>query len=426
MAEYEIADRHDQRALSEFLKKEGQLLLPFVQLIEDSALAVDELIDVTGRAAVEAVLHLSAAQVAGPKHPGKAAGAIRWHGQQHGVVPLAERKLRVRKPRLRRKDGGEEAIPAYTALRTNSPLAERVLAILMRGVSTRAYREVLPQMAESVGISRSSISREMLDASAQALETLAERRFDGHAILVVYIDGIRLGKFHVVAAIGVDRAGNKQVLGLKEGATENATVVTGLLADLVARGLRPDRRRLFVIDGSKALRAAIDAVFGTANPVQRCRRHKERNVQGYLPEDEARRVLGVMQAAFRLPAEVGIANLEKEAKALEKTHPSAAASLREGLAEMFTVNRLGLPVPLERCLHSTNVIESVFSGSRSKTRRVTHWQNGSMALRWAAASLLATEKHFKKLMGYQHLDLLDQALKACKSGNELVEERKAS
>jgi putative transposase len=157
-----------------------------------------------------------------------------------------------------------------------------------------------------------------------------------------------------------------------------------------------------------------------------CRRHKERNVQGYLPEDEAERVLGVMRAAFRLPAEVGIAKLEKEAKALEKTHPSAAASLREGLAEMFTVNRLGLPEPLERCLNSTNVIESVFSGSRSKTRRVTHWQNGSMALRWAAASLLETEKHFKKLMGYQYLAMLDQALKTCKSGNELAEERKAS
>jgi putative transposase len=426
MAEYEIADRHDQRALSEFLKKEGQLLLPLVELIEDSALAVDELINVTGRAAVEAVLHLSAAQVAGPKHPGKAAGAIRWHGQQHGVVPLAERKLRVRKPRLRRKDGGEEGIPAYTALRTHSPLAERVLAILMRGVSTRGYREVLPQMAESVGISRSSISREMIDASAQALQTLVERRFDGHEILIVYIDGIRLGKFHVVAAVGVDGAGNKQVLGLKEGATENATVVTGLLEDLVTRGLRPDRRRLFVIDGSKALRAAIDAVFGAANPVQRCRRHKERNVQGYLPEDEAERMLGVMRAAFRLPAEVGIAKLEKEAKTLEKTYPSAAASLREGLVEMFTVNRLGLPEPLERCLNSTNVIESVFSGSRGKTRRVTHWQNGSMALRWAAASLLETEKHFKKLMGYQHLAMLELALKECKSDTELAEERKAS
>lgn len=148
MATYEIADHHDQRALSEFLQKDGQLLLPLVQLIEDSALAVDDLITVTGRAAVEAVLQLSAQQVAGPKHPGQAAGDIRWHGHQDGVVPLAERKLRVREPRLGRKGGGEEPIPAYTALRAHSPLAERVLAILLRGVSTGAYREVVPQMAE--------------------------------------------------------------------------------------------------------------------------------------------------------------------------------------------------------------------------------------------------------------------------------------
>ena len=167
-------------------------------------------------------------------------------------------------------------------------------------------------------------------------------------------------------------------------------------------------------------------MFGATNPVQRCRRHKERNVQGYLPDGEAERVLTVMKAAFRLPADLGIAKLEKEAEALDKTHPSAAASLREGLAEMFTVNRLGLPEPLQRCLNSTNVIESVFSGSRSKTRRVTRWQNGAMALRWAAASLVATEQHFKKLMGYQHLGLLDQALKTCKSGEDMTEERKSS
>ncbi len=425
MADYEIAERKDTQALTEFLQKEGQLLLPLVQLVETASMAVDELIDVTGRATLEAVLQLSAQQVAGPKHPGKMAGDIRWHGQQSGVIPLAERKVRVRKPRLRRKRGGEAEIPAYTALRTNSVLAQRVLAILMRGVSTRAYREVLPQMAESVGISRSSVSREMVDASAQALQALAERRFDEPDILIVYIDGIVLGNFHVVAAVGVDRAGNKQVLGLKEGATENAVVVTALLEDLVARGLRPDRRRLFVIDGAKALRKAIDAVFGAANPVQRCRRHKERNVQGYLPEEEAERVLGVMKAAFRLPAELGITKLDKEAKALEKSYPSAAASLREGLEEMFTVNRLGLPEPLQRCLNSTNVIESVFSGSRSKTRRVTHWRHGDMALRWAAASLVETEKHFKKLMGYQHLGFLERCLNESKFEQEMVEERKA-
>jgi transposase-like protein len=422
MSDYEIADRKDSRALTEFLRKEGQFLLPIVSLIETAQGAIDEVIDVAGRAAIEAVLQLSAQEVAGEKHPGKAQGAIRWHGQQSGVVPLSNRKLRVRKPRLRHKEQGEVEVPAYQALRSNSTLASRMLDILLHGVSTRHYRHVLPEMAETVGISKSSVSREAIEASEQVLQTLAERRFDDRDIVLIYLDGLRFGRHHVLAAVGVDCQGNKHVLGLRQGASENAVVVQELLEDLVARGIRPGRRRLFVIDGSKALRHGIDAVYGSNNPVQRCRRHKERNVVGYLPKEEQVRMRQVMKAAWRLPASQGEARLEKEAQALEKDHPSAAASLREGLAEMFTVNRLGLLAPLSRGLCSTNVIESSFSGARSKTRRVTHWQDGAMALRWAAASLVATEKNFRKLTGYKLLWML-QAYLDESSDAQLVEKR---
>jgi transposase-like protein len=422
MSDYEIADRKDSRALTEFLRKEGQFLLPIVSLIETAQGAIDEVIDVAGRAAIEAVLQLSAQEIAGEKHPGKAQGVIRWHGQQSGVVPLSNRKLRVRKPRLRHKEQGEVEVPAYQALRSNSTLAARMLEILLHGVSTRHYRHVLPEMAETVGISKSSVSREAIEASEQVLQTLAERRFDDRDIVLIYLDGLRFGRHHVLAAVGVDCQGNKHVLGLRQGASENAVVVQELLEDLVARGIRPGRRRLFVIDGSKALRQGIDAVYGSNNPVQRCRRHKERNVLGYLPKDEQVRIRQVMKAAWRLPASQGEARLEKEAQALEKDHPSAAASLREGLAEMFTVNRLGLLAPLSRGLCSTNVIESSFSGARSKTRRVTHWQDGAMALRWAAASLVATEKNFRKLTGYKLLWML-QAYLDESSDAQLVEKR---
>ncbi len=422
MSDYEIADRKDSRALTEFLRKEGQFLLPIVSLIETAQGAIDEVIDVAGRATIEAVLQLSAQEVAGEKHPGKAQGAIRWHGQQSGVVPLSNRKLRVRKPRLRHKEQGEVEVPAYQALRSNSTLASRMLEILLHGVSTRHYRQVLPEMAETVGISKSSVSREAIEASEQVLQALAERRFDDRDILLIYLDGLRFGRHHVLAAVGVDCQGNKHVLGLRQGASENAVVVQELLEDLVARGIRPGRRRLFVIDGSKALRQGIDAVYGSNNPVQRCRRHKERNVLGYLPKEEQVRMRQVMKAAWRLPASQGEARLEKEAQALEKDHPSAAASLREGLAEMFTVNRLGLLAPLSRGLCSTNVIESSFSGARSKTRRVTHWQDGAMALRWAAASLVATEKNFRKLTGYKLLWMLQAYLNESSDG-QLVEKR---
>jgi len=414
MSDYQIADRRDSRALAEFLQKDGQFLLPLVSLLETAQVAIDEVIDVTGRATIEAVLCLSAQEVAGVKHPGKVQGPIRWHGRQSGVVPLSDRKLRVSKPRLRHKEQGEVEVPAYQALQTNSRLGARMLDILLRGVSTRQYEQVLPEMAQTVGVSKSSVSREAIEASEQVLRELAERRFDNQDILLIYLDGLRFGRHHVLAAVGVDSQGNKHVLGLREGASENAIVVKDLLEDLVARGIRPGRRRLFVIDGSKALRQGIEAVYGSNNPVQRCRRHKERNVLGYLPKEEQARLWHVMKAAWRLPTSQGEARLEKEALALEKDHPSAAASLREGLAEMFTVNRMGMPTPLSRCLCSTNVIESCFSGTRNKTRRVTRWQDGSMVLRWAAAGLVATERRFNKIQGHKLLWMLKAYLDEAK------------
>ena len=411
---YQIANKADSRKIAEFLSKDRQLLLPFLELICNTEQAVDDLIDVAGKAAIEAVLLLSAQQLAGPKQPGKSHGEIAWHGRQHGVVSLSERKLRVDKPRLRRKGSGtgkEVAIPAYEALIMNSQLGPRILSILMKGVSTRNYKTILPAMAETVGVSKSQISREFAAASEQQLKTLCERRFDEMDILIVYIDGIQFGDCHVIVAIGVDSGGSKHVLGLREGSSENAQVVTDLLNDLVERGVKPDRPRLFVIDGSKALRCGIDAVYGCENPVQRCRNHKIRNVLGYLPEDQKDQAKAAMQAAFLLDADKGIKKLKQLAKWFEQEYPSAAGSLLEGLEEMFTINRLGLPKALRRCLGSTNVIESPNSGIRSRTRRVKHWRDHAMVVRWVAAALVDMEKRFKKIMGYQQLWVLDAKLK---------------
>lgn len=200
------------------------------------------------------------------------------------------------------------------------------------------------------------------------------------------------------------------MLGLAQGATENAVVVKALLEDLVARGVSPERRRLFVIDGSKALRTAIDMVFGPDNPVQRCRNHKVENVMGYLPEDLKDQVKSVMKAAYRLDHKEGMAKLKLQARWLETEHPSAAASLLEGLEETFTINRLGLPPKLRRCLATTNIIESPTAGVRLRTRRVTNWRDGQMVLRWAAAAYLDTEKSFRRIIGYQELWTLKAVL----------------
>ena len=214
--------------------------------------------------------------------------------------------MRVEKPRLRRKGGGQGAevvIPAYAAMRSQEGLRERLLSILLRGVSTRNYQAVVPEMTQRCGLSRSAVSREFAEASAQALKALCERRFDEVELLVIYIDGQDFQGHQVISAVGVDTAGRKHVLGLTEGATENAVVVKGLLEDLVERGVKPGRRRLFMIDGSKALRKAIDAVYGPHNPIQRCRSHKLRNVLGYLPKELQGQVAAVLRAAWRLEPE---------------------------------------------------------------------------------------------------------------------------
>ena len=427
--EYQIADRKDSRALAQFLSGEGQALLPMLELIEQAEMAVDELIDVAGRATIEAVLTLSAQELAGPKHPGKRTGGdIGWHGVQNGVVSLAERKLRVSKPRLRHKGKSksrEVEIPAYEAMRTQSRIGGRMLDILMRGVSTRNYRGVLPEMAETVGVSKSQVSREFIDASEKALQELAERRFNEKDILIVYIDGIVFSGHHVIVAIGVDSEGYKHVLGLRDGASENATVCTALLEELVERGVKADRRRLFVIDGSKALRKAIDAVYGQENSVQRCRNHKRKNVLDHVSDSMKETVKATMNAAYRLDSDKGMARLEELTKMLELPHPSAAVSLREGMTETFTVNRSGLPGALRRCLCTTNVIESPNSGIRRRTGRVSRWKDGSMVLRWAASALRATEQSFRRIMGYEHLWMLQSYLDSPPESEEVARERKA-
>lgn len=411
---YKIAEKTDSRKIAEFLSRDGQLLLPFLALICNTEQALDELIDVVGKAAIEAILLLSGQQLAGPKQPGKAHSQITWHGRQDGVVSLSERKLRVEKPRLRKKGKGtgkEVAIPAYEALVVNSRLGSRILEILMKGVSTRKYKEILPEMADTLGVSKSQISREFVAASEKHLKQLCERRFDDIDIVAIYTDGIQFGNCHVIVALGVDSGGFKHVLGLREGSSENGRVATDLLNDLVERGIKPDRFRLFVIDGSKALRCAIDAVYGSRNPVQRCRNHKIRNVLGYLADEQKDQVNNAMKAAFSMEATKGKQRLKQLAKWLEREYPSAASSLLEGLDEMFTINALGLPKTLRRCLGSTNVIESPNSGVRNRTRRVKNWQDHKMVVRWVAVSLLDMEQRFKRIMGYQQLWMLEAKLR---------------
>lgn len=413
MKDYQILDKSQTGELAKFLAESGQLLFPMVELIETAQIAVDDLLEQLGRATLEAVLTISARNVAGESHQGKRGGEVLRHGSQQGVIPLCNRKIRVQHPRLRHRAGGEGAeveIPAYQAMRADRRLPSKLLDTLMRCVSTRNYAKILPDACDAVGVSKSSVSREFIEASEEAHKSLLERRFEDRDILIIYIDGLVFAEHHILAAVGIDAGGYKHVLGIQQGASENAAAVKALLEHLVERGIAPDVKRLFVIDGSKALRHGIDAVFGSDNPIQRCRLHKERNVCDHLPEEQRVYALTVMRAAFRLDADEGTKRLEELAVNYEKRYPSAATSIREGLPEMFTVARMGVPGALSRCLVSTNLIESPNSGVRMRTNRVTRWKDGAMVLRWAAAAFLATEKQFRRVSGYQHLWIIASAL----------------
>ena len=416
--------KFNQKELTIFLTKNGQGLLPMVDLITQCQMACDELISVTGRSVIESVLNLSASQAAGgPAQQGKRRpGEVVFYGRQPGLVMLGDRKLEVERPRLRTRGrrGQEVEIPAYTAMQNSAPMNARMLEIAMLGVSTRNYKEAIPKMAETVGVSKSAVSRHMAEASEAEVEALLARRFNGLKLLIIYIDGLIFGDYTMIGAVGVDSEGRKHVLGIREGATENSTVVTELLEDIVARGVDPKQKRLFVIDGSKAIRAAINAVFGTDQPVQRCRAHKLRNVLDHLPKDQRDQARSLLRAAWKLPPKEGMARIKKLAAWLDNSYPSAATSLLEGLEECFTINRLGLPPTLLRCLATTNIIESPHAGVRIQTRRVTRWQNGRMVLRWLASAFIRTEEKFNKIMGYRDLWVLEAILNDAQPAAEKV------
>jgi transposase-like protein len=257
------------------------------------------------------------------------------------------------------------------------------------------------------------VSRETIEASQAALKQLLERRFDEVELLIIYIDGMHFGDQCVLAAVGVDIQGCKHVLALREGATENAEAAKDLLQHLVEHGVDPTHRRLFIIDGSKALRTAINAVFGAHTPVQRCRNHKLRNVLGRLPREQQAQTGSLMRAAWKMNQKDGMAKFRQIAGWLEHDYPEAAAALLEGLEECFTINQLDIPRSLHRCLATSNIVDNPHSGVRDRTRRVCRWRPG-MPARWSAAAFLEIEKSFRKIMGFRDL----WALKAILDGSQ--------
>ena len=430
MAAYLPQADDGKQAMAEFFAQSGQQFLPIVELLIDAKQQLHDFTHAVGVAAIEGLLELSATQLAGEPHPGKAAPAaagsaqgpgqaVRRHGHQPGVVCMGRSKLRVQRPRLRTlPDAQGQSIeveaPAYTALKRDPKLSRRIMDVALGGgVSTRKYHKTLEQTADAVGVSKSAVSRALKQAMTTALEELQARTIPGAEILAVYIDGFVVGSSHVIGAIGVKKDGTKMVLGVREGSSENLTVVTALLTDLRERGLTSEVPRLFVLDGGKALASAVVGVYGELATIQRCRNHKVRNVLDHLPKNKRGHAKLVLRAAFNVEdAGKGVEKLREYAADLERSGwSSAAGSLREGLEELFTINALGLPSALRRCLGTTNLLDAAHSGTRGKLRRVTTWRDGAMAARWVAAAMVETEKCFRKIQGHHQLWMLEANLK---------------
>jgi transposase-like protein len=338
------------------------------------------------------------------------------HGTQPGQVSLGGRRVRVARPRVRSADGRREIVlPTWQAFTGTELLDQLTLERMLAKLSTRRYTAGLEPVGagvgqQAVGTSKSAVSRRFVTATEHALAELLAADLAGLDLVALMVDGVRIAEHCCVVALGITLDGTKVPLGLAQGATENATVVTDLLAGLRDRGLAVTRPILVVIDGAKALRRAVTDVFD--HPViQRCQLHKLRNVTDRLPDALAATVAKRMRAAHHhtdpLTAQ---AELETLARELQRAHPGAAASLREGLAETLTILRLGVPPTLARTLRSTNSIESMIEICRDHATNVKRWRDGQMVLRWVAAGMSEARQQFRRVNGHLHLPALRAAL----------------
>ena len=354
--------------------------------------------------------------VVGPKGKHSAERVAVRHGHEDGGVTLGGRRVEVKRPRVRTADGETEVqLSTYELFADRDPLRRVVLERMLAGVSTRRYRRTQEPVGEQVetrarSTSKSAVSRSFVERTREALGELMSRQLGDLRLAVMMLDGLELKGRMMIVALGITTEGVKIALGLWEGSTENATVATALLSDLVERGLDPEQGMLFVLDGSKALRKAVRSVFGDV-PVQRCLWHKERNVLGHLPERDRPPIKARLRRAWReTDYPRALEQLQRLADELEHTHPGAAGSLREGMDETLTVILLGIKGKLRRTLESTNPCESMIDTVRTTQRNAKHWSSGEMGLRWTAAGMLEAERQFRKVIGYTDLPGLAVAI----------------
>jgi putative transposase len=385
--------------------RELQLPLDVEALLELTREALSSFAVEMGLKVAHCLLEDEVTQRCGSRHERMPGRSETRFGHQRGFVTIAGQKAAIAKPRVRRTDGGGEVeLERYALLQSPEAMPQSALNHLVNGVSTRRYEQVVQKAQAGFGVKKSSVSRGFVRASAAEVQRLAERRFDGERFLAIFIDAQPYAGETMVVALGITTSGEKRLLGLRQGATENAIVVTSLLEELRERGVRTDVPTLFVLDGAKALSAAVVRVWGKFAVIQRCQVHKRRNVEAHLPQRHHEELRTRLNAAYHEQSVTQArALLAATVKWLRRISPAAATSLEEGLEETLTVVRLGMPELLRKTLSTTNPIESAFSVAESVTRRVKRWRDGHMRERWCVAGLLDAESRFNRIQGHKHL-----------------------
>jgi putative transposase len=413
--QYQISKRRATARFEEWAKSNPipiQLTFPSAGIVELAQQSLGDLLRSVGKVFIESVMESEVEQLAGKRSERLVGrGAYRW-GSEEGFCIIDGQRVPVDRPRVRsRQHDREIPLGSYALFQKASLLEETVWQKVMYGLTMRSYKEVVRQFAEAYGLEKSTTSEHFIEASRRKLDELMKRSLNDIPLAVMLVDGTIFKGQHLIVAIGIDRLGNKIVLGMRQGAVENAIVVQELFGALAERGVDFTQPRLYLLDGSRALRTAVVAFAGKAAFIQRCQVHKIRNVAGHLPEAKRPAVKFRMRAAYQLENAVDARNaLYKLHDELMQDNPSAAGSLVEGLDETLTLLELRLTPRLRNSLSSTNAIESGFSTVAKICAQVKRWQGSDHRLRWVASAMLFAESNWNKIHGYRHMPVLVKAL----------------
>ncbi len=405
-----------------------QMVLPMAEMVGWLRKGVGELIRQAGLQLMELLMQEEVRELVGERSQRQSERTANRWGSEQGYCVVMGQKVPVERPRVRTTDDREVRLGSYEMFHRGEPLTATVWEKLMLGLSTRKYGQAIRQFTEAYGLEKSAVSDHFIEASRTKLQEMMERRLDKTQLCALLIDATPFAGQQMVAALGIAQDGRKMILGIRQGATENATVVSELLSDLVSRGLDFTAPRLYVLDGGKALTAAVKKHAGEAAAIQRCQVHKRRNVLDHLTDEQKPGVAKKLNSAYALEdyaaARQALDTLHRE---LMDLNPSAARSLGEGMEETLTVHRLHIPTQLRKTLASTNVIESAFSIVELVCKNVKRWHGGDQRERWVGSGLLVAQKQFRRVTGYKQIPTLIRELEALALlRHNIAKRRKAS